>query len=226
LGPSLQTPSTAANYKAFLAELGTLGFNNGQNVNVEYRQIDDPGGPFVVAAELVRSHPTLIVALGAEIGLQAVLKETKTTPIVIAAMNYDPVARGYVKSLARSGGNITGVAFEQLELAKKQVELLTQAFPDRPKLGIIWDEISGDQFAAAESAAKSLNVEIYSLKLTNPPYDFAAAYQALVERGAQKLLILSSPYFAKARPQLAGLSIKYRLPAMFIFKSYVQAGGL
>ena len=226
LGPTLQSVSTAANYKVFLEELGGLGFNNGQNISVEYRQIDDPGGPFVIAAELMRSHPALIVALGPEIALKAILQESRETPIVIAAINYDPVARGYVASLARSGGNITGVAFEPLELARKQVELLTQAFPDQSKLGILWDDVSADQFRAAESAAKVLNVELSPLKLTDPPYDFATAFRTLAERGAQKLLILSSPYFAKSRPLLAELEIQYRLPAMFIFKSYVQAGGL
>jgi putative ABC transport system substrate-binding protein len=222
LGPTLQTVAAAANYKAFLDALGALGFNNGQNISVEYRQLDEPGA----ATALIRSHPTLIVALGSESALKAILSESHETPIVIAAINYDPVALGYVASLARSGGNITGVAFEPIELAKKQVELLTQAFPDRPKLGILWDDVSADQFNAAEGAAKLLNVELLSLKLSNPPYDFSAAFRILAERGAQKLLVLSSEYFATSRPLLAELEIKYRLPAMFIFKSYVEAGGL
>jgi putative ABC transport system substrate-binding protein len=118
------------------------------------------------------------------------------------------------------------VAFEQLEVAKKQVELLTQAFENLTKLGILYDEISVDQFNAAESAAKLFNIEVHSQKLEKPPYDFAAAFRTLNEEGVQKLLVLSSPFFIDHRPLLAKLELQYRLPAMFIFKSYVEAGGL
>ena len=81
------------------------------------------------------------------------------------AINFDPIARGYVKSLAQPGGNITGIVSLQTELAAKQVELLTQALPDRTRLAILWDAISADQFTAAERQAKSLRLEVQSLKL-------------------------------------------------------------
>jgi putative ABC transport system substrate-binding protein len=73
------------------------------------------------------------------------------------AINFDPIAKGYVKSLARPGGNITGIVSLQTELAAKQVELLTEAFPNRTRLAVLWDELTADQFAAAERQAKSLH---------------------------------------------------------------------
>ena len=171
-GPGLTSPATIVPYQAFVAQLRELGFNEGQNIVIEYRNLDDPRGPFVAAADLMRSQPDLIVAVGPEVALQAVVGASRAVPIVMIAINYDPIARGYVTSLARPGGNITGVVSQQLELAQKQVELLTQAFPDRTRLAILFDALSADQFTAAERAAKLFNMQPQALKLENPPYDF------------------------------------------------------
>jgi ABC-type uncharacterized transport system substrate-binding protein len=226
LGPSLNVPSTAALYQAFLSSLRDAGFNEGQNLVVDYQRVDDPRGPFVAAAEMMRSSPNLIVAYGPEVALQAVVGASGFIPIVVIAINYDPIERGYVKSLARPSGNITGVFYRQLELAAKEVELLREAFPERNRLAILWDALSADVFNAAEQAAKSHSLEIQPLKLENPPYDFAAAFKNLAKGGAQMVLVLSSPYFSEYRAQLAELEIRHHLPAMFIFRSYVDAGGL
>jgi putative ABC transport system substrate-binding protein len=226
LGVSLNAPLSAALYQVFLSELRELGFSEGQNLAVEYRRLDDARGTFVVAAELVRSPLDLIVAQGPEVALQAVVGASGFIPIVIQAINYDPIERGYVSSLARPGGNITGLFYRQSELAAKKVELLTQAFPERTQLAVLWDVQTADEFSAAERAAKSLHLEFRSLKLENPPYDFAAAFRTLAQGGAQMLLVLSSPFFAEYRRQIAELTIQHRLPAMFLFKSYVQVGGL
>jgi putative tryptophan/tyrosine transport system substrate-binding protein len=226
LGVSLNAPLSAALYQVFLSELRELGFSDGQNLAVEYQRLDDARGIFVAAAELVRSPLDLIVAQGPEVALQAVVGASGFIPIVIQAINYDPIERGYVSSLARPGGNITGLFYRQSELAAKKVELLTQAFPERTQLAVLWDVQTADEFSAAERAAKSLHLEFRSLKLENPPYDFPAAFRTLAQGGAQMLLVLSSPFFAEYRRQIAELTIQHRLPAMFLFKSYVQVGGL
>jgi putative ABC transport system substrate-binding protein len=148
-GPGLTASSTIAPYQAFLAQLRELGLSEGQNIVVEYRNVDDSRGPFVAAADLMRLRPDLIVAAGPEVALQAVVGASLAVPIVMIAINYDPIARGYVTSLARPGGNITGVVSQQLKLAQKQVELLTQAFPDRTRLAILFDVLSADQFTAS-----------------------------------------------------------------------------
>src|SRR5262249_32812580 len=112
-------------------------FNEGQNLVVTYGAVDDARGLPVVAAELTRSQPELIVVSGTEAMLQSVLAANRAIPIVLIAVNFDPIARGYVNSLARPGGNITGVGFPQLELAEKQVELLTQTFPGKTRLAAL-----------------------------------------------------------------------------------------
>jgi len=120
-------------YPRFLDELKKYGFNEGQNLVIEAVNSDqDAQRVSAETADLVRSNVDLLVAIGPEIALQAALAASRTIPIVMWAINFDPIARGYVKSLARPGGNVTGVVSLQTELAGKQVELLTQAFPEEP----------------------------------------------------------------------------------------------
>jgi putative ABC transport system substrate-binding protein len=227
LQSSWDNPITAQGYPAFLDELKKSGFSEGQNLTIQVVRLEqDRQSLFTETAELLRTNLDLVVAVGIEAALQAVLAASRTIPIVIWAINYDPVALGYVHSLVQPGGNITGIVSLQTELAAKQVELLTQAFPGRTRLGILWDQISGDQFAAAERQARSLSLDVQSLKLEHPPYDFDAAFQKLGEGSPQMLLVLSSPFFTPARSRIAGLAIQQRLPTMFIFKTYVEAGGL
>jgi len=226
LGASVNSPAMAAQYQSFLAELREHGFSEGQNIIVDYRRLDDPRGPFAVAAELMRLQVDLIVATGPEVALQAVVGASRSIPIVIVAVQYDPIARGYVSSLARPGGNITGVFYRQPELAAKQLEILTQAFPEKSRLAVLYDVNSSYQFRAAEGAAKSMHLELRPLKLEQPPYDFSAAFQTMAQGGAQMVLVLSSPFFVEHRPLVAALAIEHRLPTMFVFRSYVDAGGL
>jgi putative tryptophan/tyrosine transport system substrate-binding protein len=95
--------------KAFTEQLEKNGFREGRNIIVDYRGIGDPCGPFVGAAELVRAQPDLLVAAGPEVALQAVIGASGHIPIVMFAINFDPIERGYVTSLAQPSGNITGV---------------------------------------------------------------------------------------------------------------------
>ena len=226
LGPSLNSPATAATYQIFLTALRQQGFIEGQNLIVEYRRVDDSRGPFVAASELMRSQVDLIVADGPEVALQAVIGASRSIPIVIQAVNYDPVERGYVADLAHPGSNITGVFYRQLELAQKQLELLTQAFPQKTRLAVLWDAQSADQFNAVGPIAATLNLEVRPLKLEKPPYNFGEAFRTMAQDAAQMVLVLSSPFFTEFRPLIANLAIQHRLPTMFIFRSYVEAGGL
>ena len=119
LGPSLTSPPPITLYQSFLEQLRELGFFEGQNVIVDYRGFNDPRGPFVGTAELTRLQPNLMVISGPEVALQAVLGVSGFIPVVMIAADFDPIARGYITSLSQPGGNITGVVFQQLELAQK-----------------------------------------------------------------------------------------------------------
>ena len=228
VGPAIDRPSLmfVPNYQAFLAQLHVLGFVEGQNLIVTYGAVDDPRGLAVVAAELMQVQPELIVVSGTEPMLQSVRAASQTVPIVLIAVNFDPIARGYVASLARPGGNITGVVFQQLELAQKQVELLTQAFPGKTHLAALFDAQSADQFSAAERSAKSLNLQIRGYKLETLPYDFDAAFRSIIADGAQMVLVQSSPHFIPYQVQIGELAKAHRLPTMFLYRPYVETGGL
>jgi putative tryptophan/tyrosine transport system substrate-binding protein len=221
------TPAGSSSYQAFLDEMQIHGFTNGQNLAVDFRRLEqDMAGLSADMAELLRLNVNVLVTQGTEPALKAALGATRTVPIVMIATNFDPFAGGYVKSLARPGGNVTGLFLRQTELAEKQTELLLEAVPDKKRLGILWDLISTAQFNAAERRAKAFGLQVYSLKLENPPYDFDAAFRTLVEASSQMLLVLSSPYFTPSRARIAELAILNRLPTMFIFKTYAEAGGL
>src|SRR5262245_30052922 len=180
LGTPVDSPAASVAYPHFLAELRKLGFTDGRNVVVEFRRIDEgTAKAFAGANELAAAKSNVLFAFGPELALQAAAAVRPPVPIVILANNYDPIANGYVKSLAHPGGNVTGIVARQPELAVKQLELLTEAFPDRTRVGALWDSLSADQFSAVQSAAQSMRLSLRSLKLENPPYDFAAAFRML-----------------------------------------------
>lgn len=103
---------------------------------------------------------------------------------------------------------------------------MTQAFPEKTKASALYDALSADQFAASEQAAEKLNLQFDGMKLENPPYDFEKTFHVLAQGSPQMLLVLSSPYFTPSQSRIALLAIQHRLPTMFIFKTYVEAGGL
>jgi putative tryptophan/tyrosine transport system substrate-binding protein len=158
--------------------------------------------------------------------VKAALAASRTIPIVMWANNFDPIAHGYVQSLARPGGNVTGIFTRQPELAAKQVEILKETFPDRTRLTVLWDRLSADQMEGAERAAKSLQLTPVAIKLENPPYDIPAVFRRVAESQPQMLAVLSSPLFGPHNKEIVDETLRYRLPAMFIFKYYVDAGGL
>jgi len=227
IGTNRDSTLGAAIYQAFMDEMQKRGFTAGQNLIVDFRPIEQTAEALAAdAREFVRSNAGLILTDGTESALRAAVSASQQMPIVMIATNFDPIEHGYIKSLAQPGRNVTGVFLRQTELAEKQTELLAQAVPGKTRLAILWDAISVDQFGAAERRGKVLGLKIQSVRLENPPYDFDAAFRALAATSPQMLLVLSSPNFTPSRVRIAELAIQYRLPAMFIFKTYAQAGGL
>jgi putative ABC transport system substrate-binding protein len=221
---SNSNPIMGPAYVAFLDELRVQGFIEGQNLLVDQRSTGQtPAALASSVADMVRLKVDAIFT-----AIQPALQAAAGTgiPIIIAAINFDPVAHGYVKTLSHPGGNVTGVVLRQTELAEKQVELLTQAFPERKRLAMLWDTISVDQFSAAERRAKSLGLEVLSIKLESQPYDIVSAMRSITAGDGQMLLSLSSPFFGPQNQTIIDLTIRNHLPTMFIFRRYVELGGL
>ena len=211
---------------AFEQRLRELGYIEGQNLAVEHIITSDRADRLNEAAqELVRRKVDIFI-LENHITLKAVMAATSTVPIVIVATSFDPVALGFVTSIARPGGNITGFYVRRPELVEKQIGLIAEAFPARTRLGVLWDSVSAEAFRAAERAAVALHLELKPLRLENPPYDFVAAFRSLARSGAQTVLVLHSGLFTEDRSHIAALALQQGLPTMFTDKIYADAGGL
>jgi ABC-type uncharacterized transport system substrate-binding protein len=167
-----------------------------------------------------------MLATGPEISLRSALAVTQTLPLVMLAIDYDPIARGYVTSLARPTGNITGMSLQQIELAEKRVQILKDAFPDLRAAIAFWDGISADQWDAAQTAATTLGLQLAGIELRDPPYDYerALAQSAPDHRGG--LIVMVSPFFFRDRMRLAEFALRHRIVSMFGFREWVEAGGL
>jgi len=220
-------PEDGTPFQAFKQRLQELGYVEGQNLVLEVRAVE---GKFErlpsLAAELVRRHVDLLVAMGPEATLRAARGATDTIPIVMFARDYDPVALGYVAGLARPGGNITGVVQLALELTAKRLELLKEALPTVARVAVLWDEAAADQLRAAEAVARSLGIQVQPLELRQPPYEFAGAFAAAAQGQAEALLVLNSPIMFMQHAHLMDLVAKSRLPTMFGIAESARAGGL
>jgi putative ABC transport system substrate-binding protein len=147
-------------------------------------------------------------------------------PIVIGAIDYDPLALKFVASLARPGGNVTGVFLQQLELTAKRMELLKAVLPKLTRLAILWDPSAADQFKTAEAASRSLGMRVQSLEIRNPPDDFRGAFVTAARDRADALYVVTTGVFFRERAQITQLAVNHRLPAVFTFREFAEAGGL
>src|SRR5215510_2318845 len=220
-------PRSASFVQAFEHHLRELGYVEGQNLVFEFRTAEGRAERLpALAVALLQRNLDVLVAVGAEAPLRAARDVTHTIPIVMLAIDFDPIARGYIAGLPRPGGNITGLFFQQLELTGKRLELLKDVLPRLARVAVFWDAFSADQLPAAEAAARDLGVHLQPVALRQPPYDYASACRAAAEGRAEAVLLLNSPVFFRERAPLLELLGTHRLPAIFGHREFVDAGGL
>jgi putative ABC transport system substrate-binding protein len=213
--------------QAFTQRLQELGYVEGQNLALEIRGAEGQLERLPsLAAALVRLNVDVLVATGPEATLRAARGATDMIPIVMSARDYDPIASGYVASLARPGGTITGVFQQRLELTAKQLELLKEALPTVTRVAVLWDAASADQRRAAEAAAAALGMRLQLLELRQAPYDFESAFAAAAQGQAEALLVLNSPVFSLQRAHIVALATRSRLPTMSGAADWARQGGL
>ncbi len=197
---STTNPRTTTFFEALVQRLHELGHVEGQNLVIEFKNAEgDVGRLPALAGALVRSNVDVILATGPEVTLQAARKATTTVPIVVAAVDFDPIARGYVASLAKPGGNVTGVVLRQIELTSKRMQLLKEALPNVTRVAVLWDAISADQWREVEKTAAGLGLRLQGVELRHPPYRLAEAFRTAVQGRAGALLLLMSPVFFPQR---------------------------
>ena len=213
---------------AFRQGLRELGWVEGQNIVIDYRYAEDQVDRLPdLAAELVRLKVDLIVSLGTQ-GVTAAKNATETIPIVMIAVR-DPVGTGLIASLARPGGNVTGVSGSAgLEIVTKQLELLKETVPKIRRVAILSNPANAyHQLAIREVhvAARSLGVQLQLLEARGPN-EFDGAFAAMAKERVGALLVLSDGIFSSHRTRLADLAARSRLPAAYAVSEIVEAGGL
>ena len=211
---------------AFRQGLNEAGFVEGQNIAVEYRWADDqPDRVPGMAADLVRRSVAVIVTNG--FAVPAVKAATATIPIIFLT-GYDPVRTGFIASLNRPGGNLTGVVFTMTDLVAKQLGLLHELVPKAPVIAVLLDpnQLESDiELQEAEAAGRAIGREILVVKAESER-EFDAAFATIVQAGAGALLIGGSPVFISRRRQLVTLSIRHALPAIYTTREFPEVGGL
>ena len=221
-------PTAAATTRiaAFLEGLRGMGYVQGQNVTLESRVAENkPEQLPPLAADLARLPVDVVLAVS-PVAVQAARGATKTIPIVAVDLETDPVAARLVASLARPGGNITGIFFDFPDFSGKWLELLKEAVPRLSRVAVFWDPGTGPvQLKAAEAAAKSLGLQLQILEV-RAPTDFERALRSAVQGRAGGLLALSSPAVGMNPRSIADLVVRNRLPAITLFTEFAEAGGL
>jgi putative tryptophan/tyrosine transport system substrate-binding protein len=208
--------------------LRELGHIDGKNIQIEFRGAEGKRTliPSLVA-ELVQLNVDVLVS-GNFPAASAAKQTTKTIPIVMVA-NEDPVATKLIGSLARPGGNITGIATLQNELSGKRLELLTETVPKILRIGVLREadsETAAIGFKEYETAARSLKIQLQSVEVREPKPDFERAFQTAIKGHVSGLITITNPLVLRYTKRIAELAIKHQLPSMYEGGAWVEDGGL
>jgi len=222
--PTPSTPDPSAD--AFRQGLRDLGYVEGKNILVEYRYTQGkpdriPGS----VAELVQLKVDVLVSPTSP-AIRAAKQATKTIPIVMV-VTVDPVATGLIDSLARPGGNVTGLTRLTRDLSGKRLELIKEAVPGISRVGILWSNTSpSTAFKEYDAAARALKIPLQSLEVGGPNPDLEGAFRDAAKGHVSALITARTTTLIPYPKKIADLAIKNRLPSMFEDSEYVEVGGL
>jgi putative ABC transport system substrate-binding protein len=209
---------------AFRQGLRELGYVEGQTLRLEVRYTDERRERLTEAlAELIRLPVDVLVVHGSA-GVETAKALTTTIPIVMARID-DAVTQGYVASLARPGGNLTGLSFQTEELSSKWVELLQEALPRLSRVAVLAPVEARHQLRTLAHTTQALGLHLQILEVRTPD-DFEGAFAAAHTAQAEGLVLLGSLVVTAHVPQLAALAATYRLPAIYYHRRFAEAGGL
>jgi len=219
-------PRSASFYQAFEQRLRDLGYIEGQNIAFEYRDAAGEVGKLPdLAAELVRLDTDIIVT-STDVATRAAKDATTRIPILMVAINYDPIALGYIDSIARPGANVTGLFFQHLEVLAKRFGLFKEMLPAVQRVAVFSDAVAADQLQQVKTSNRLVGFELLPIHLENPPYDFENAFRIAKQSRAEAVFVLETALIFRARATIARLAVENRLPTSFAFREYVEAGGL
>jgi putative ABC transport system substrate-binding protein len=225
---SLSADRSTAVLTAFREGLRDAGYVEGQNIAIEYRWAEGSYGRLpALAADLVGRKVAVILTGGGTEPIRAAKSATSTIPIVFSVAT-DPVGDGLVASLARPGGNVTGLSFIGVDLLPKRLELLSELLPGARVFGLLVnpnDAHSERQIVAAQEAARMKGVQLHILKAGSQG-EIEAAFPAFVQSHANVLVVGDDAFFYNQRDQFAALAAHHSVPAIYALREHVLAGGL
>ena len=211
--------------EAFRQELNKLGWIEGKNITIEYRFAEGKTDRLPeLAADLVRLKVDLIVATGGSVPLAA-KKATTTIPIVLTIAG-DPVALGLVASLARPGGNVTGLSALSTELNGKRLEILKDAIPKLARVGLLRTRAASLQLKEIKPAAQALKLKLEEIETQPDAKGLESAFKTAKQKKVGAIMTQTTRSFFAERKRIVGLAGKYRLPAIYFQKEFVDEGGL
>jgi len=223
---SLSSPSDSGR-EEIRQGLRELGYVEGQNIVIEYRSAEGSVDRLdALATDLVQGNMDVIMATGTG-PTRAAQQATSTIPVVMM-IGGDPVALGFVASLARPGGNITGVAGLGVELSGKRLELLKETVPGVSRIAALWNPANPTTapfLHATQAAAQSLGVELHVLEVRTP-HDFEGAFAAVTSGRAGALIVMPDALLSGNRTRIVDFAHQHGLPGMYPVRDYVDAGGL
>jgi putative ABC transport system substrate-binding protein len=227
---SLSPPSESSRSEAIRLALRDLGYIEGKDIAIEYRYGEskiDRAPEY--AAELVGLKVDIIVVAGGGIWVRAAINATKTIPIVMVGQGPDPVEAGYVESLARPGGNITGLTLLSRELGGKRLELLKEAVPKLARVAVLYDPANRDSVVEVKELLPAAG---HALRLTLQPLevratsDFEKVFAALNKQRPDGLYVLGTALMNANQRRIVEFALKSRLPSMYFTRKAVEDGGL
>ena len=226
VGATSVQPRNAPIYAAFVKRMAELGYEEGKNFTFEFVQAANVTGYSAAFQEIANRGVDIMMATGPEENLRGAIAVARARPIVLIEVDFDPFARGYVKSLARPGGNITGLFFQQLDLAVKRAQLFRDAFPALSGITVFWDQVSVDQWRALKQAAGgALAMHLSGIEFRERPFDYEQAFQQAMPEDRGALMVMASPQFALDRARLPEFALQHRMLSAFYTREYVDVGG-
>jgi putative tryptophan/tyrosine transport system substrate-binding protein len=218
-------PREAPLYTVFLKRMAELGYQEGRNFTFDYIQTPDIEGYEKNYRELAARKVDVFLAVGNERALRAALSAAEGKPLAFLALDFDPLAKGYVTNLSRPGGNVTGIFVRQLELAAKRVEIAREAFPRATVVGIAFDTVSREQLDAAAEAARKLGLEPRLIEIKSEQ-GYAGAFNAMDDARGQPIILPAGPMFFRDREAIAQALLERRIPSIAAFRENTEAGAL
>ena len=218
-------PRESPFYAAFLERMAELGYQEGRNFAFEYIQAPNVDGYETSYRELAARKLDVFLAVGNEPALRAALGAAEGGPIAFLAIDFDPLAKGYVANLSRPGGNVTGIFVQQLELAAKRVEIAREVFPRATVVGIAFDTVSREQRDASVEAALKLGLEPRTIEVKGQQ-DYDGAFSVMEDVRRQPIILPAGPMFLRDREAIAQVLLERRIPSIAAFRENTEAGAL